>query len=155
MVSCYIAEDLSLLQEFRSCGTDGFIGQEANSGEYNAAVQTVIAGDSFFSKNLTDIIFRINQATMDKSNAFGLTTREMEILSLLANGYCNKEIANKFDLSVRTVETHRLNIRRKTSSNTLSDLIRIARSLGLPSLGGSMMKSDQLLLQPPGHVEHA
>ena len=138
VVVCYINEDVSLLQEFRKSGTDGFIVQKAASGEYGAAVKTVTEGGNFFSENLTDVIFSVNRAAGEKSNAYGLTSREMEILSLLANGLCNKEIANKYDLSVRTVETHRLNIRRKTSSNTLSDLVRIARSLGLSSMGGLM-----------------
>ena len=56
------------------------------------------------------------------------------MLELLASGYCNKEIANMCDLSVRTVETHRLNIRRKTKSNTLSDLVRVAKELGLRTM---------------------
>lgn len=136
VVVCYIMEDASLLSEFRKSGTDGFIGQEAVSGEYNAAVKTVMEGGNFFSENLTDVIFKVNRASVERSNAYGLTSREIDILSLLANGLCNKEIANKHDLSVRTVETHRLNIRRKTSSNTLSDLVRVARSLGLSSMGG-------------------
>ena len=135
-VVCNASEDGSLLQELRKCGADGFLGQQAASGEYLAAVQSVCSGGNYFSGNLTDVIFRINRATAEKSNAYGLTLREMEILSLLANGLCNKEIANKYELSVRTVETHRLNIRRKTDSNTLSDLVRVARSLGLSTMGG-------------------
>lgn len=147
VVVCYITEDASLLSEFKKSGTDGFIGQEAASGEYNAAVRTVSEGGNFFSQNLTDVIFKVNRAGAERSNAYGLTGRELEILSLLANGLCNKEIANKYDLSVRTVETHRLNIRRKTNSNTLSDLVRVARSIGLSSMGGVMQGfADQALV---------
>jgi len=148
VVVCYICEDASVLHEFRKSGTDGFIGQEASSGEYSAAVKTVMEGGNFFSENLTDVIFKVNRATAEKTNAYMLTSRELEVLSLLANGLCNKEIANKHDLSVRTVETHRLNIRRKTNSNTLSDLVRIARSLGLSSMGGVLnnnVMDDNLL----------
>jgi len=93
---------------------------------------------NFFSENLTDILFQAKYATSSQKNAYDLTSRELEILSLLANGFCNKEIANKYDLSVRTVETHRLNIRRKTKSNTLSNLVRIARSLGLSNMSGEI-----------------
>ena len=135
VVVCYIHEHASLLHEFRKSGADGFIGQHANSDEYSAAVKTVVAHGNFFSGNLTDVIFKLGRGVSDSGNAYGLTNRELEILSLLANGLCNKEIANRFDLSVRTVETHRLNIRRKTTSNTLSDLVRVARSLGIAHLG--------------------
>lgn len=136
-VVCYIGQDASLLQEFKECGTDGFIGQNATSGEYAVAVKTVVEGGNFFSENLTNILFQVKYTAANQKNAYDLTSRELEILSLLASGYCNKEIANKHDLSVRTVETHRLNIRRKTKSNTLSHLVRIARSLGLSNMAGN------------------
>jgi len=136
VVVCYIDANTHLIQDFRRCGTDGFIGQHASSGEYAAAVMAVMQGGNFLSSNLTDTIFQLTRNEGERSNAYGLTGRELEILSMLASGLCNKEIANEFDLSVRTVETHRFNIRRKTASNTLSDLVRVARSLGLSSLSG-------------------
>ena len=148
VVVCYISQDASLLQEFKKCGTSGFIGQNATSGEYSIAVQAVMEGGNFFSENLTNIIFQVKYAAANQKNAYDLTARELEILSLLANGYCNKEIANKNDLSVRTVETHRLNIRRKTNSNTLSHLVRIARSLGLSNMGGDMALNKDLTPPP-------
>ncbi len=138
VIVCYIGQDASLLQDFKECGTDGFIGQNATSGEYGAAVRTVLEGGNFFSENLTNILFQVKYTATSQKNAYDLTSRELEVLSLLANGYCNKEIANKHDLSVRTVETHRLNIRRKTKSNTLSHLVRIARSLGLSNMAGDV-----------------
>lgn len=60
-----------------------------------------------------------------------LTPREIEILGLFAEGFSNKEVAHTFELSVRTVEAHRLSIRSKTHANSLSDLVRIAKTLGL------------------------
>ena len=135
VVVCHVVADLSTLQEFHKSGADGFIGQNAKSSEYNIAVRTVMEGGCFFSGNLADAVFSVSKAGQDATNAYGLTSRELEILSLLANGLCNKEIANQFDLSVRTVEAHRLNIRRKTTSNTLSELVRVARSLGIAHLG--------------------
>ncbi len=141
VVVCYIDEDSRLLNEFRNCGTDGYIGQLASSGEYSAAVHTVMHDANFFSQNLTSLLFGENLVSREKTNVYGLTSREIDILSLLSNGLCNKEIATQFDLSVRTVETHRLNIRRKTNSNTLSDLVRIARSIGISGLGNSIATS--------------
>ncbi|KAG1700382.1 Transcriptional regulatory protein MctR [Nymphon striatum] len=132
-----IEEDANVLHDLRKCGADGFISKDATSGEYSAAVQAVTAGGLYFSQNMANTIFQVALATNDKRNAYGLTGREMEILSLLSSGYCNKEVANKYDLSVRTVEAHRLNIRRKTQSNTLSDLVRVSRSLGLANMTGN------------------
>lgn len=143
VVVCYIGQDAGLLQEFKQCGTDGFIGQNATSGEYSIAVKAVMEGGNFFSENLADVLFHVGNATSGKQNAYELTARELEILTLLASGFCNKEIANKYNLSVRTVETHRLSIRRKTNSNTLSHLVRVARSLGLSNMSGEMPLDKQ------------
>jgi two-component system response regulator NreC len=56
----------------------------------------------------------------------GLTPRETEVLGLLALGYMNPEIADQLVLSVRTVETHRANIHRKTGISTRAELIAYA-----------------------------
>ena len=133
-----IDEDSNVLRDLRECGVDGFIGKDAASSEYLVAIKAVCIGGLYFSQNMADVIFQVARATNDKRNAYGLTSRELEILSLLSSGYCNKEVANKYDLSVRTVEAHRLNIRRKTQSNTLSDLVRISRSLGLANMAGNI-----------------
>ena len=55
-----------------------------------------------------------------------LTSREREIVQLLAEGNSNKAIATRLDLSVKTVETHRAAIMRKLDLNSLADLIRFA-----------------------------
>ncbi len=133
-----IEQDANILHDLRRCGAEGFIGKDASSGEYAAAIQAVSKGGLYFSKNMADAIFEVARATNDKSNAYGLTGRELEILALLSSGLCNKEVANKYELSVRTVEAHRLNIRRKTQSNTLSDLVRVSRSLGLANMAGNL-----------------
>lgn len=61
----------------------------------------------------------------------GLTPREVEILRFLSAGFSNKEVARRLSLSVRTVETHRLNLRRKTQTGRLKDLVLLARQLRL------------------------
>lgn len=137
-----IAQDANTLHDLKKCGAEGFLGKDASSLEYVAAINAVSTGGVYLSQNMANAIFQVAQATTDKANAYGLTGRELEILSLLSSGYCNKEVANKYDLSVRTVEAHRLNIRRKTQSNTLSDLVRISRSLGLASMGGHLSREN-------------
>ena len=133
-----IEQDINILHDIRKCGADGFLGKDALASEYLAAISTVNVGGTYFSQDMADTIFQMSRATSERRNAYGLTGRELEILSMLSSGYCNKEVANKYELSVRTVEAHRLNIRRKTQSNTLSDLVRISRSLGLANLSGNM-----------------
>jgi DNA-binding NarL/FixJ family response regulator len=55
-----------------------------------------------------------------------LTVREQQVLRHIANGQSNKQIARELDLSVRTVETHRLNIKRKLGIEGQAELIRFA-----------------------------
>ena len=55
-----------------------------------------------------------------------LTSREREIVQLLAEGHSNKRIANLLDLSVKTVETHRAAVMRKLELSSLPDLVRFA-----------------------------
>ena len=55
-----------------------------------------------------------------------LTPREREIVQLIAEGHSNKEVADRLGISVRTAETHRLNVMRKLNVHTASDLTRYA-----------------------------
>ena len=133
VVICYAPEDAPLLQEFIDVGVSALIGQEAASAEYIAAAKGAVAGGAYFSANIIRCLILDRKNASSRSNAYNLTNREAEVLRLLANGLSNKEIANTLDLSVRTAEAHRLSIRRKTSANTLSDLVRIAKAVGLVS----------------------
>ena len=60
-----------------------------------------------------------------------LTSRECDVLRLLALGHTNAEVAERLHLSVRTVETHRANIQSKLGSTSRADLVRHARENGL------------------------
>jgi DNA-binding NarL/FixJ family response regulator len=60
-----------------------------------------------------------------------LTTRELQVVQLLAEGKANKAVANAMQISVKTVEAHRSNINRKLSIKTTSDLVRYAVRNGI------------------------
>ena len=62
-----------------------------------------------------------------------MTVREKEVLSLIAEGYTNAEIATRLEINSRTVETHRANLMRKLGLPTLADLIRFALRRGTSS----------------------
>ncbi len=64
-------------------------------------------------------------------NAYGLTGREIEVLSAIAKGLSNKEIANRLEISVRTVEAHRMNVHDKVGGGNAAHLVHTARKLGL------------------------
>jgi DNA-binding NarL/FixJ family response regulator len=65
-----------------------------------------------------------------------LTPRELEVLSLVAQGYTNRQIADRLKLSVRTVESHRANLMDKLDLHSRVELVRYATEHGLFRPGG-------------------
>jgi two-component system nitrate/nitrite response regulator NarL len=122
--------------ELLQVGANGFLRKNAEPAELLNAVRAVAGGGAYLSGGLMARVFPAASAPTVAVNVYGLTERETEILGYVADGLSNKEVANRLNLSIRTVETHRLAIRRKTRAFTLSDLVRVARRLHLvPSPG--------------------
>ena len=92
--------------------------------ELAEAIRTVLAGSTYINPTLGA---KLAAEPPVPGPPDGLTPRELEVLSLLAQGYMNPEIAEQLVLSVRTVETHRANIQRKTGAGTRAELVAYAR----------------------------
>ena len=105
-------------------GAAGYVLKDASSKEIITAIRAVAAGGSYYSAPLTTAL-----ATGGSEPPL-LTEREREILILVAQGNSNKRIAQQLDVSVRTVETHRLNLRKKLGVETPAGLIRYALQQG-------------------------
>ena len=131
VIICYVQEDAFEVQQLVQAGATGFIAKDANPGEFANAVRAVSGGGTYFPNALASALFSLQGKALGGCNVYGLSQRETEILRFLADGSSNKEVARRLGLSVRTVETHRLNIRKKTKAGTLSDLIRIAKAMRL------------------------
>ena len=98
-------------------GARGYVLKDAPAEEIINAIETVANGGNYFSSGLKIGLPLPVQV---------LTQREQCILNSIATGKSNKHIARELDLSVRTVETHRLNIKRKLNIEGQADLIRYA-----------------------------
>lgn len=129
--------DRRVMAKLCEVGVTGFLSPTAQTVEYTSAAISVWGGGLYFSAEIAEILMKATDGHAPEQNTLGLTSRELDILELLAGGYCNKEVATMRNISIRTVETHRLNIRKKTRANTLSDLVRIAKELGLETMGNS------------------
>ncbi|NMG30912.1 response regulator [Aromatoleum evansii] len=105
-------------------GARGYVLKDAPSVEIIAAIRAVAAGGAYFSGALTTAL------STQADDAAALTEREREVLILVAQGDSNKRIAQKLDVSVRTVETHRLNLRRKLGIETAAGLASYALKRG-------------------------
>lgn len=110
-------------------GAAGFVIKHSAARELVDAVRAVVKGETYINPQLGAKV----AATPDPPDGppDDLTPREVEILGLIALGFMNPEIAEQLVLSVRTVETHRANIQRKTGVTTRAELIAYALDNGL------------------------
>jgi two-component system response regulator NreC len=104
-------------------GAKGYVVKHSAASELVGAIRQVIAGDTYINPSLGA---RLAAEPEAEGAPDELTPREIEVLGLLALGYMNPEIAERLVLSVRTVETHRANIQRKTGLSTRAELIAYA-----------------------------
>jgi two-component system response regulator NreC len=110
-------------------GARGYVIKQAAASELVQAVRAVVAGETYITPSLGA---RLATEPSGPSGPPGdLTPREAEILSLLAVGHTNPEIAEQLVLSVRTVETHRANIQRKIGAGSRAELVAYANEHGL------------------------
>lgn len=121
-------------------GATGYVLKTASEAVLLDAVRQTGRGNAYLPKSmLSNLVDAVNMA-QSKGNGFGLTKRELDILRHISMGMTNKEIARQLKISVRTIETHRFNIRAKTSASSNSKLIQVARHLGL--VGGSEVSGE-------------
>ncbi|KMO37358.1 LuxR family transcriptional regulator [Methylobacterium tarhaniae] len=116
---------------FAAAGADAFVARCAAPHDICATI-LALAHDLPLHDDETEVA-----APEAVAESLGLTPREAEVLRFLSAGFSNKEVARRLTVSVRTVETHRLNLRRKTKTGRLKDLVQLARQIGLaPVLEG-------------------
>jgi two-component system response regulator NreC len=108
-------------------GAKGYLLKEETHDKLISAISDIRQGKRVISAEMTSLI--VDDYSTDLSSPLTadlLTQREKEILSLTANGLTSKEIAERLDISARTVEAHRGNVREKLGITTMSELVKYA-----------------------------
>jgi DNA-binding NarL/FixJ family response regulator len=113
-------------------GAKGYLPKNTSREELLSAIYSIYEGDEFFADSISRIMLKsyVRKAKEDDMAILGsnipLTTREIEILKLFAEGFINKEISDQLDISIRTVETHKNHIMKKLELKSTVELIKYA-----------------------------
>jgi two-component system, NarL family, response regulator NreC len=125
-------EDESLMREAIQAGASGYIVKRAVESELINAIHAVHNGNLYIHPTMTRALFReLAPAPRDSAQVESLSSRETDVLRLIAQGHTNRQIADILHLSVRTVETHRANILGKLGVSSRADLVRYAKEHNL------------------------
>jgi two-component system response regulator NreC len=114
-------------------GASGYVLKSAPHEELTAAVRSVAGGDAYLNPTATRRLMNeyLEQMRGGGRPANTLSEREKEVLTLIAKGYSNKEIADRLMISVKTVETHKSNVMEKLGLRSRPELVKFAMQKGL------------------------
>jgi DNA-binding NarL/FixJ family response regulator len=108
-----------------SKGAFAFMPKQASGSDFVNAVGAAARGYSYMPNDFVSEFLETRRNLTRSGNIFGLSPRELEIVDSCMQGKSTKDIAEACNISVRTVETHKNNIYRKTSCRSLEDLTTI------------------------------
>lgn len=132
-----IHENEEYVYQILKSGASGYVLKSAGKDELTAAIRAAAKGEKYFSPRISEVMAEgyVKRAEMRPSDSTSgeapLTRREKEILSFVAGGYTNQQIAEQLFISPRTVDTHRTNIMQKLAIHDLANLVRYAIEHGI------------------------
>ncbi len=128
-----IHEDKALLREAIQAGADGYILKRAVESELITAIHAVMRGELYVHPAMTRALLPEQPTAKPVPSGLvePLTNRELDVLRLIVQGYTNRQMAGRLNLSVRTVESHRANLMDKLGLRSRVELVRWATENGL------------------------
>jgi two-component system, NarL family, response regulator NreC len=124
------------VREMFKAGADGYLLKDCEFDEMAEAIKAVINGERYITSAINQTVLEGSTDNQDseQNGVFKtLTSREREVLQLIAEGHNTKETASLLDISPKTVEVHRLNIMHKLNIDNLAQLTKYAIQEGLTS----------------------
>lgn len=126
-------EEMYALSSIKA-GASGYLSKTVSTENLQQAIQQVARGGIYLNKNITE---KINSGFPQNNNLISkfkkLSTREAEVLNMLATGKRNKDIADALDINEKTVSTYKTRLLQKLKVDNLADLIHQTRLLQLRS----------------------
>ena len=131
------ATEAMVLEAIRA-GASCYVTKEAPPEELKMAIDSAIADRTFLSPSVSRFVvndyLRVSRGESPESSGTGidkLTSRQREVLQLLAEGKRTRDIAGRLSLSAKTIETHRSEIMRKLAVTSVAELVRLAMRAGI------------------------
>lgn len=112
-------------------GIDGFISKNGPMEEVRAAIASVEEGVPYYGRDITVLVRDVVDARLDKKSTALLTKRELEIIEACCSGLLGKEIADKFHISLRAVNSHKTNIFNKLGLSSSVEMVRFVIEHGI------------------------
>lgn len=131
-------EDEQYFFEMLNAGASGYIPKRAAPDDLVSAIRVVSEGNVFLHATLAKFLmkdFLENEESDETPTIEELTPREHEVLTYIAEGYTNREIAEALVISVKTVDRHRENIMQKLNLHSRVELVKYAIEKGLITVG--------------------
>ncbi len=132
-------ENEAYLLEALKAGASGYILKKAADNELMSAIRAVYSGEVFIPSSLTKSVVKemvsggvSGEQSVDNDQG-QLSPRELEVLTLVAQGYTNQQVADRLYLSVKTVETYKARVMEKLSLGSRVELVRYALQHGFLS----------------------
>jgi DNA-binding NarL/FixJ family response regulator len=137
IIALSMHSDSMFVTEMLKSGAAGYLLKDCAFEELERATRAVMAGKTYLSPAISGVVVndylqRLSKA--DFSDTEALTSREREVLQLLAEGKSTKQIALKLHISAKTVETHRRQIMDKLDIHSVAELTKYAIRKGFTSL---------------------
>jgi len=128
--------DDAYVEQVMALGAAGYLIKQTASDMLAMAIREVCAGKPFFSSSISKRLYHHQRKAkamgdLPKKETPHLTSREMEVLQLIAEGKANKETADELNISIKTVEKHRQKVMEKLNIHDTASLTRYAISAGI------------------------
>lgn len=121
--------DDAYLQELIRAGVDGYVLKQSLASELLQAIRMIVKGGKYLDTEVTRKVLSVytdQNTKLRGENRGKLTLRESEVLRLIALGYSNREIAEKLDISIKTVEAHKANALKKLDMVSRREIMNYA-----------------------------
>ena len=139
IIALSMYSDKRYVEGMLSAGVSGYLLKNCAFDELVDAIQAAVDGKAYLSPNIANIVVKDYARKLSGTENISiherqLSSREREVLQLIAEGYNAEQIGSKLYISIKTVSTHRRKIMEKLQKNNVADLIKYAIKEGLTSV---------------------